>query len=96
MPRQLDALAADLQGPAVGERLFRRRFGRVVVPQQQPPRLLVPDADHVAAEQRGRAGVVGVVVRVDEVGHRVAHALGGGDVVHGPLQVVADGRGRVE
>src|SRR5215472_16492747 len=26
----------------------------------------------------------------------VAHAVGGGDLVHGPLQVVADCRGRVE
>jgi len=24
------------------------------------------------------------------------HAVGGGDLVHGPLQVAADGRGRVE
>ena len=31
----------------------------------------MPDADDVAAEQGGRAGVVGVVVRVDQVGHRV-------------------------
>jgi hypothetical protein len=40
--------------------------------------------------------MVGVVVGVDEVGHRVAHALGGGDLVHGPLQLVADGRRSVE
>jgi len=96
VPGQLDAFAADLQGAVVGEGLFRRGFGRVVVPQQEPPGFLVPDAGHVGAEQRGGAGVVGVVVGVDEVGHRVAHALGGGDVVHGALQVVADGRGRVE
>jgi hypothetical protein len=37
--------------------------------------------------------MVGVVVRVDQVGHRVGHALGCGDLVDGPLQVVADGRG---
>jgi len=30
------------------------------------------------------------------VGHRVAHALGGGDLVHGAPQVVADTGGRVE
>jgi hypothetical protein len=96
VPRQLDAFTADLQGAAVGEGLFRRRLGRVTVAQQEPPGLLVPDADHVAPEQQGRTGVVGVVVSVDQVGHRVAHPLGGGDVVHGPLQVVADGRGRVE
>jgi hypothetical protein len=40
--------------------------------------------------------VVGVVVGVDEVGDGVADAVGGGDLVDGPLQVVADGRGRVE
>ena len=40
--------------------------------------------------------MVEVVVGVDKVGHRVAHPLGGGNVVHGPLQVVADRRGRVE
>jgi len=68
----------------------------VSVSKQQAPRLLVPDAGDVLVEQGGRAGVVGVVVRVDEVRHLVAHAVGGGDLVHGPLQVVADGRGRVE
>jgi hypothetical protein len=92
----LDAFTADLQGPVVGEDLFRRGLGRVVIPQQQPPGLLVPDADHLAAEQRGRAGVVGVVLCVHQVSHRVAYALGRGDLVHGALQVVADGRGRVE
>jgi hypothetical protein len=40
--------------------------------------------------------VVGVVVGVDEVGHGVGHAVGGGDLVDGPLQVAADGRGGVE
>jgi hypothetical protein len=68
VPGQLDALAPDLQGVAVGEGHLRHRPGRVVVAQQQPPGLLVPDADHVPAEQRGRAGVVGVVMRVDQVG----------------------------
>jgi hypothetical protein len=54
------------------------------------------DADHGRVEQRGRAGVVGVVVGVDEVGDGVGDAVGGGDLVDGPLQVVADGRGGVE
>jgi hypothetical protein len=54
------------------------------------------DADDVGVEQRGCAGVVGVVVGVDQVGDGVADAVGGGDLVDGPLQVVADGRGRVE
>ena len=47
-------------------------------------------------EQRRRAGVVGVVVRVDEMTHLVAHAVGGGDLVHRPLDVVPDGGRRVE
>src|SRR5215211_88797 len=33
---------------------------------------------------------------VDEVRHLVADAVGGGDLVDGPLDVVADGRGGVE
>jgi hypothetical protein len=40
--------------------------------------------------------VVGVVVGVDQVRHSVADAVGGGDLVDRALQVVADGRGRVE
>ena len=96
MPGQLDALAADLEGAAVLEGLLGRGPRRVVVAQQEPPRLLVPDARDVLVEQRGRAGVVGVVVRVDEVGDLVAHAVGGGDLVDGPLDVVADGGRRVE
>ncbi|HEX9518697.1 MAG TPA: hypothetical protein VF940_21275 [Streptosporangiaceae bacterium] len=42
-PGQLGALIRDLQGAAVGEGSLRRRAGRVVVAQQQPPGLLVPD-----------------------------------------------------
>jgi hypothetical protein len=56
----------------------------------------VPDPDHVPVEQRGGAGVIGVVVGVDEMGHPVAHALGRGDLVHGSLDVAPDARGRVE
>src|SRR6266705_4966175 len=59
-----------LEGVAVGEGDLRRRPGRVIIAQQQPPGVLVPDADHVPVEQRGRAGVAGVVMGVDEVGHR--------------------------
>ena len=81
---------------AVLEGLLGRGPGRVVVAQQELARLLVPDAGDVLVEQRGRAGVVGVVVGVDEVGDLVADAVGGGDLVHGALQVVADGRRRVE
>jgi hypothetical protein len=43
VPGQVDPLAADLQRPVVLERLVVRRPGRVVVAEQQPPRLLVPD-----------------------------------------------------
>jgi hypothetical protein len=56
----------------------------------------VPDPEHVPVKQRRRAAVVGVVVRVDEVRHPVGDAVGGGDLVDGPAQVAADGRGRVE
>jgi hypothetical protein len=57
---------ADVQREAVLESHGRPGPGRVVVAQQEPPCLLVPDAHDVPAEQRGRAGVVGVVVRVDK------------------------------
>ena len=40
--------------------------------------------------------MVGVVVGVDQVGHGVCDAVGGGDLVHGPAQVVADARWCVE
>jgi hypothetical protein len=55
----------------------------------------VPDPDHIP-EQGGPGAVVGVMMRVDKVGDPVAHAVGGGDLVHRALQVVADRRGRVE
>jgi hypothetical protein len=42
------------------------------------------------------ADVVGLVVGVHQVGHLVGHAVVGADLVDGPLQVVPDGRGRVE
>jgi hypothetical protein len=48
------------------------------------------------AEQGGRSLVVCVVVRVDHVGDLVGQAVGGGDLVHGAPDVVADVRGRVE
>ena len=40
--------------------------------------------------------MVGVVVRVDDVGHLVGHVVAVRDRVDGALQVVPDGRGRVE
>ena len=43
VPRQLDPLAADVQGVAVLEGDVRRRTGRVVVAEQQPPGLGVAD-----------------------------------------------------
>lgn len=76
------------QGAALREGLFGRGPGRVVVSQQELPSLLVPDASDLPVEQRGRAGVVGVMVRVDEVSHLVAHAIGGGDRVDRALDVV--------
>ena len=96
VPSQLDAVASDLEGAAVLEGLFWWGPRRVVVTEQQLPRLLVPDASDVPAEQRGRAGVIGVVMGIDEMRHLVADAVGGGDLVHGPLDVVTDGGRRVE
>ncbi len=96
MPGQFHALAPDLEGVAVGEGHLWERPGRVVVAQQQPAGLLVPDADHLPVEQRGRTAMVGVVVRVDQVRHPSGHPVGGGDLVHGAPQVAPDGRGRVE
>jgi hypothetical protein len=56
----------------------------------------VPDAHDVVAEQVRRAGLVGVVVGVDQMGHCTADTFGRRDLVHGPPQVVADGRRGVE
>ena len=96
VPGQFDPLPPDLQCVAVGEGNVRQRPRRVAVPQQEPPGLLVPDANHVAAENRGCAGVVVMVMGVDHVRHPVGHAFGRGDLVDGTSQVVADGRWRVE
>jgi len=40
--------------------------------------------------------VIGVVMGIDEMRHLVADAVGGGDLIHGPLDVVTDRRRRVE
>ena len=90
VPGEVDPLAADLEGALVLERLLVRRPRRVVVPQQERSRLLVPDAGHVLVEQRRRADVVGVVVGVDEVLDLVADAVRGGDLVDRALDVVPD------
>jgi hypothetical protein len=96
VPGQLDPLASDLDGAAILEGLFRCGPRGIVVTEQQLPRLLVPNAGDAPAEQRRRAGVVGVVMRIDEMGHLVADAVGGRDLVHRPLDVVADARWRIE
>jgi hypothetical protein len=87
--------ALVVRGEAL-ERLLVRWACGVVVPQQQAPRVLVPDAGHVLVEERSRADVVGVVVRVDEVGDLVAGAVRGRDLVDGAPDVVADRRRRVQ
>jgi hypothetical protein len=56
----------------------------------------MPDADHVAVEQRGCPSVIGVVMRIDEIGHLVADPVRGGDLVHGPLDVVPESGWSVE
>src|SRR5262249_58661725 len=48
VPGQLHPLPAHLQGVTVGEGDLRRGAGRVIVAQQQPPGLFVPDAGAVA------------------------------------------------
>src|SRR5262249_36632977 len=95
VPGQLGALTPDLQGVPVGQAPRGRRRGGALAPLQQPAGLLRPDAAHVPAEQRGGAGVVGVVVRVDEVRQGAAHAVGGRDLIDRPPQVAADARGCV-
>ena len=50
----------------------------------------------LSSKKGRRPGVVGVVVPVDEVGHLVANAVGRGDLVDGPPDVVADGGRGVE
>ena len=40
--------------------------------------------------------MIGVVMRIDEMRHLVADAVGGGDLIYGPLDVVTDGGRRVE
>jgi hypothetical protein len=96
VPREVDALPADLERAAIPERLLVRRPGGVVVPEQQPSRFLVPDPRDALVEERGGSDVVGVMVRVDEVVDLVADAVGGGDLVDRPLDVVADGGRCVE
>ncbi len=96
VPGQLDALAPDLEGAAVLEGFFWCGPCGVVVTQQKLSRLLVPDASDVPVKQRGCPGVIGVVMRVDQVGHLVAYAIGHGNLIHGTLDVVTDGGRRVE
>jgi hypothetical protein len=54
-PRQLDAIFPDLQGAVVGEGLFRRRLGRVVIAQQQPTGLYPWSLTAGPSEARGTA-----------------------------------------
>ena len=68
----------------------------IVVPQQEPPRLRMPDPHDVAAEQRRTTRVIGVMMRMDQMGHLVADTVSSSDFVYSPLQVVADGWRRVE
>jgi len=81
-------LPADHEVGLVLEGLLVRRPRRIVVAQQQGARLFVPDARSVLVEQRCRADVVGVVVRVDEVVDLVADAVLRRDLVDRALDVV--------
>jgi hypothetical protein len=82
--------------PPIGKGLLGHRPGWVVVSHQKATRLLASNSNDVLAEQRGRSGVVGVVVGVDEMSHFVAHAVCFGDLVHCALDVVTDRWRRVE
>src|SRR5439155_20167574 len=62
VPRQLDTFTTDLQVAVIGKRLVRGRPSGIVVPQQQPTRLRVPDAHDVVPEQRRGGRVVGVMM----------------------------------
>src|SRR6267142_606727 len=53
-------------------------------------------AHDVLAEQRGRAGMVGVMVGVDQVRHLVAHAVVSRNLVDRALEVMPDARRRIE
>ena len=92
VPGQLDALTADVQG--VRSAKVTSGAGRAgSLSRSSSRRVSSCPTRTTSSEQRGRAGVVGVVMGVDQVRHLVGHAVGGGDLVDGPLEVVADGRG---
>ncbi len=88
---QFEQLAADLQDIPVLEGHRRRRPVRVIVAQQQPAGPGLPDADHVGAEEGGRADVVSVGMGVHHVGYRAGHSVRAGDGLDRAQQVVADG-----
>jgi hypothetical protein len=96
VPGQFDALGADLEVPAVSECLLRWGSRGVVITEQQVPGLLVPDADDVPAKQRRRAGVIGIVMGIDEVRHPVVRAVRGGDLVYRPLDIATQAGRRIE
>jgi len=97
-PCQVDPLPADVQRAVGLERHVGQGHGRpqAAVAGQQPLGLDVPHAHHVAAEQRRCADVIGMVMRVHDVGHLVGHAVAGRDLIDRTLKVVPDGRGRIE
>src|SRR6266550_7797412 len=96
LPGELDTTAADVERALILEDFLGRRPRLVVVAYQELSRLLMPDARDVLAEQRRRATMIRVMVRVDEILHLVADAVGGGDLVYRALNVVADRRRCVE
>jgi hypothetical protein len=71
VPGEVDALAADLERASVAERLVVRGPRRVVVAQQEPPRLFVPEAGDVRLQERlstrsGRGAERAIPPAVDE------------------------------
>lgn len=96
MVGQFKPIGAEVEDVPFFERQRRGRAVRVAGFVQQPPVFDVPDAHHAVAEDRGRPDVVGMEVRVHEVGHGGRCARLGGDLVDGPQQVVTDRGGRVD
>ena len=87
---------ARLQDVMVVEGDGRRRPVRVCLTQQQAAALAVADAHHIGAQQGGRSDVVGVGVRVHQVGDLRGPAVRLGHGADGAQQVVPDCRWRVD
>src|SRR5216683_4964644 len=96
MECELELLTADLQDMPLVERHARWWTVRIVVAEQQTAILAVSDAYDIRTEQRGRANVVRVRVRVDQVRHLAGHAAGMRHRCDRAQQVVTYGGWRID